>query len=104
MERRRWGSTALVLVPLSMVGFALPAQSQDAGTPCRFEVDASLSPGLSRTPSSGTFTSGGETGTVTCDGAVNGEQPTGAGTMGTDGRYGLAGGGDSCRSAPGAGD
>jgi len=104
MKRRRCGLTALLAAVLSVGGFALPAQSQEGGTPCRFEVDAALSPGLSRTPSSGTFTSGGETGTISCDGAVNGEQPAGVGTLGTDGRYGLAGRGDSCSSDRGMGD
>src|SRR5207245_2369082 len=75
MKRRRCGLTVLLAAVLSVGGFALPAQSQEGGTPCRFEVDATLSPGLSRTPNSGTFTSGGETGTISCDGAVNGEQP-----------------------------
>src|SRR5438132_13216487 len=98
MKRRRCGLTALLAAVLSVGGFALPAQSQEGGTPCRFEVDATLTPGLSRTTSSGTFTSGGETGTISCDGAVNGEQPAGAGTLGTDGRYGLGGRGDGCRS------
>jgi hypothetical protein len=92
------------MMALTVGGFALPALSQGDGTPCRFEVDATLSPGVSSRPSSGTFTSNGETGTVTCDGPVNGEAPTGAGTLGLDGRYGLAGGGDSCRSNRGAGD
>jgi hypothetical protein len=34
------------------------------------------------------LTSNGETGTITCNGAVNGKQPTGPGTFGVDGRYG----------------
>ena len=47
-----------------------------------------LPPGLSIVPSSGTFTSGGETGTVSCDGPVRGIVPTGPGTLGVEGRYG----------------
>jgi hypothetical protein len=57
-------------------------------TNCTFESTITLQPGLSVIPSSGTFTSGGETGTVACDGPVRGIIPTGPGTLGVDGHYG----------------
>jgi len=63
-----------------------------SGTPCTFEYDAVISPGISSSPSSGTLTSNGETGTITCSGPVNGKQPTGPGSFGVDGRYGTKGG------------
>jgi len=66
-------------------------------TPCTFEFDLLASPGLGILESSGTFTTNGETGTVACDGPVNGSQATGAGSVGTDLRYGTNGG-DSCLS------
>jgi hypothetical protein len=47
-----------------------------------------VSPGLTMSPSSGTFTSNGETGTLTCSGPVHGREPSGPGTIGVDGRYG----------------
>ncbi|MGH8990146.1 MAG: hypothetical protein ACRDZ7_01300 [Acidimicrobiia bacterium] len=47
-----------------------------------------FSPGFWREGNSGTLTTNGETGTVTCDGPVNGKQPTGPGTFGASGRYG----------------
>jgi len=74
------------------------------GTPCTFEYDAVISPGLSSSPSSGTIKSNGEgeTGTITCNGPVNGKQPTGPGTFGVDARYGTNGGA-TCQSG-GAGD
>ncbi|MGH8971632.1 MAG: hypothetical protein ACRD0C_00300 [Acidimicrobiia bacterium] len=82
----------MLIVPAA----ALPARG-DEGTRCTAEFDDTLSPGLSIRPSSGTFTTGGETGTVVCDGKVDGKQPTGAGTWGAHGRYGTADP-DSCTS------
>jgi hypothetical protein len=59
-----------------------------SGTTCRFEVDLLITPGLTTSPSSGTFTTQGEKGRMDCDGPVNGQRPTGPGTIGADGRYG----------------
>jgi hypothetical protein len=80
------------------------ARADDSGTPCAFEVDVSLSPGLSRSPSSGTFDSKGESGTLDCRGNVGGQPATGRGTFGAEGHYGTAGDGDSCQSREGRGD
>ena|SRR5436305_9451697 len=84
-----------VAVGLLLVG-ALLAEPTGAGaagpagapTHCTFTSTITLTPGLSVVPSSGTFTSGGETGTVSCDGPVRGIVPTGPGTLGVEGRYG----------------
>lgn len=81
-----------------------PAVTADEGTPCAFEVAVHLSPGLSASPSSGTFTSKGESGTLDCQGNVGGQPATGRGTFGAEGRYGTAGDGDDCRSKEGRGD
>jgi hypothetical protein len=80
------------------------AGAEDSGTPCAFELDVTLSPGLSASPSSGTFRSEGESGTLDCRGNVGGQPATGPGTFGAEGRYGTSGDGDSCRSENGAGD
>jgi len=80
------------------------AGADESGTPCAFEVDVTLSPGLSRQPSSGTFESKGESGTLDCQGNVGGQPASGRGTFGTEGRYGLGGDGDDCRSKSGQGD
>ena len=66
----------------------IPAARADTKTHCSFTSAIALQPGLSVLPSSGVFTSGGETGTVTCDGPVRGIVPTGPGTLGVEGRYG----------------
>ena len=81
-----------------------PAEADESGTPCSFEVDVSLSPGLSREPSSGTFESNGESGNFDCQGSVGGHPVTGPGTFGAEGRYGIDGDGDDCRSKEGQGD
>lgn len=96
-----------LVVVLALLGptTATPvARADDAGTPCAFDADVSLSPGLSRSPSSGTFDSHGESGTLDCQGDVGGEPATGRGTFGAEGRYGTAGSGDSCQSKEGRGD
>jgi hypothetical protein len=83
---------------------APPARADEPGTPCTFEADVSLSPGLSRSPSSGTFTTNGESGTFDCQGDVGGGPATGRGTFGAEGRYGTGDRGDSCDSRQGQGD
>jgi hypothetical protein len=45
----------------------------------------SVTPGISMTPSVGTFTSNGQTGTITCVGSVAGHAVTGPGTFGEQG-------------------
>jgi hypothetical protein len=95
----------LLLCVLLTVGLVIPpAGAQDAGTPCTFEVDVTLSPGLSREPSSGTFDSKGESGWLDCQGDVGGRPATGRGTFGAEGRYGTDGDGDDCRSREGRGE
>ena len=83
---------------------APPVRADESGTPCAFEVDVSLSPGLSRSPSSGTFDSRGESGTLDCQGNVGGQPANGRGTFGAEGRYGTDGHGDDCQSKEGRGD
>jgi hypothetical protein len=65
-----------------------PAAKAAEGAPCTAEVDLSLAPGLSNSPSSGTWTTNGETGTISCTGTLNGNKITGPGTIGGEGRYG----------------
>jgi hypothetical protein len=95
----------VLVTALLATGLVAPAFGADgAGTPCNFEVDVTLSPGLSREPSSGTFKSRGESGTLDCQGNVGGQPATGPGTFGAEGRYGTDGDGDHCRSTDGRGE
>jgi hypothetical protein len=65
---------------------ALPASSAQAMAFCSFEVPVTLSPGLSAmTPSSGTFTTGGQTGKLMCQGDAYGKAISAPGTVGYDG-------------------
>lgn len=75
----------LLLTPARPAAVAAEAPAR---THCTFTAAIALVPGLSVVPSSGTFSSGGETGTVSCDGPVRGIVPTGPGTLGVEGRYG----------------
>ncbi len=81
-------------------GLASPGATAPAPTVCRFEAEFTLSPGLGLVPTSGAFTSGGEQGTVSCDGPVDGARPTGAGTFGAAGDYRTPGP-DGCSSGEG---
>ncbi|MGQ0465594.1 MAG: hypothetical protein ACT4QG_09775 [Sporichthyaceae bacterium] len=65
------------------------AAADPADTHCTAEFEVTLSPGFSATPSSGTFASDGESGTMTCDGPIDGARVTGPGTRGEAGRYGV---------------
>jgi hypothetical protein len=82
---------AVVAIALTFVGPA-PIEAVE-GTHCNFEFIVTLDPGLTTSPSSGTH---GGTGGLTCDGLVNGQQPTGAGTLTDNGKYGTKDG-DTCQ-------
>src|SRR5262245_6165628 len=91
MGRRSVAAVVAVVVALVgcwLIGLGGAAGAADTQTHCTFSTTVTLAPGLSVAPSSGTFTSGGETGTVSCDGPVRGIVPTGPGTLGVVGRYG----------------
>lgn len=78
---------AFLALTLTVLG--LPAGASPVGaanqTRCEFSFDVTMSPGRG----SGSFSTGGETGKASCDGPVNGRQPTGSGTTGVEGRYRL---------------
>ena len=77
---------------------AIPtAHAADGPTHCTWVFDVVGDPGLSTNPTSGTVVTNGETGTAACDGPVNGNKPSGAGTAGYDGKYGTKDG-DTCQS------
>ena len=95
----------LLLTAVLAVGLVSPpVGATEPGTPCAFEVEVTLSPGLSMEPSSGTFDSQGESGRLDCQGKVGGQPVTGPGTFGAEGHYGTDGDGDDCRSKEGRGD
>jgi hypothetical protein len=75
---------AIITVALGF-GVATPIEAAPQGTKCKHEAEFTLSPGFSMAPGAGTRQ--GE-GTITCDGPVNGKEPTGPGTFTDDGRYG----------------
>jgi hypothetical protein len=84
------GTIRLVLGAVVVLAPVLttPMARSEAGTPCAFDFILTASPGLTASPSSGSETTHGENGAITCDGPVNGKQPTGSGTDGFEGHYG----------------
>lgn len=106
---RRWlllvsSSAVLVLALPTSLALAEAADSgsagSSAGAPCVGEWEITLSPGLGLDPSSGIYTSGGQTGHLVCDGTIDGVPITGPGTYGEAGRYGVADS-DDCLGADG---
>jgi hypothetical protein len=98
----------VISVTLGLALSFVPVASSEAATTetqCVWAHDVFVSPGLSASPTSGSWTSkgpNGETGTLTCDGPVNGRRPTGPGVLEARGRYGTQDG-DTCQSG-GEGD
>ena len=79
---------ATVMAFVAPTASAVAAPSQPAATSvaaCTFTANFTLSPGVTLTPSTFRFTTGGETATVTCIGSVNGAAVTGPGTYGEQG-------------------
>lgn len=74
---------------MASVGVVPAGAQQQQGIPCTADWVVSLSPGIGSDPVSGAWHSGGETGTVDCQGRK--------GTFGGDGRYGTKDP-DSCTS------
>lgn len=103
-KMKRFARSIVVIAVSALAAVWTPAAHAQTSGFCSFSVKIQVSPGLSTTPGSGVFTSGGETGTVECQGMANGEQPTGPGTLGIQGSYGTGPGGGTCAQDSGSGD
>ncbi|MDQ3678372.1 MAG: hypothetical protein M3401_16500 [Actinomycetota bacterium] len=67
---------------------AAPAHAADATSAlCTNRFTITITPGFSMTPTSGTVTTHGQTGSITCVGEIDGHRVTGPGTMGIDETY-----------------
>jgi hypothetical protein len=67
---------------------ARPVYAQGAtAADCLITVSVHLSPAVSLSPTSGTETTGGETGSIACSGAFDGHRVTGNGTFGYEGIF-----------------
>ena len=79
---------------------AAPAQAaRSTSAVCLVRFTATITPGFSLTPGPGTFTTGGETGSMSCIGKIGGDRVTGRGSVGVDETYT----GGSCTSHVGTG-
>lgn len=98
MRTRGLFFAVLVTVLLGSVSVTtFDAGAQQKVTKCSWSDTGAVEPGFSTEPSSGTYSTAGETGTVECDGPVYGQQPTGPGTIGFEATYGVDGP-SSCQS------
>jgi len=82
-----------------------PSVPSGQGLVCTADWVARLDQPISRTSSFGQFTSGGETGVISCQGTLQGHAVTGPGTYGESGAFGPGpAGGADCTNGAGAGD
>jgi hypothetical protein len=75
---------------MAAVGLVGAASAQAAGATsaaCVTSIPLTITPGFGPIASSGTLTSHGETGSVTCIGTIGGDRVTGPGTAGLDESY-----------------
>jgi hypothetical protein len=87
-------TTTLVGVAALVAGALVAPQvavADEPDTPCQADIIVDLDPGVGLQPASGTFTSNGEQGKLVCSGKVQGKAPSGGGTGGADGKYGIDG-------------
>lgn len=78
------GLLVAIMIIAFAFGVAAPIEAEQ-GTHCRHEMVFTVTPGLSMNPTTGIHTGSGS---ITCDGPVNGKQPTGPGTITDEGPYG----------------
>jgi hypothetical protein len=91
---------AVLAATVAMMG--APAQAATTDALCTAKADVKITPGISATPTKGTFASlpGGQ---INCVGQVNGVQVGGPGTLSFSGSYGTVGAGDTCNQGAGKG-
>jgi hypothetical protein len=82
---------SLLTVTLTAPATAAHAAAGSADTPCTAQIYVDLDPGVSMQPSSGTFHSNGQDGSLTCSGPIAGRQPVAGGKGGAAGKYGVDG-------------
>lgn len=85
MKSFRLGLAALVLLLVMTISPAVNAAESVAT--CYGAWHMSFSPGVGATQAKSTFTTNGETGTITCVGSLEGHQITGPGTFGQEGVF-----------------
>ena len=81
------GTSALALAAALPTAQSALGTSQ-AATICEWKDSGVLSPAMTMTPASHSYSTRGETGTITCNGKILGQMPTGPGTIGFEARMG----------------
>jgi hypothetical protein len=87
-RRLRIVGALAALAPAGLGGAAAPAQAADATLAlCNSRFLTTITPGFTMTPGSGTFTTHGQTGSITCVGRIGGDRVTGPGSIGAEETY-----------------
>jgi hypothetical protein len=84
----RLSIVTILAILIGIAASSAPAQAAGAtSATCTSLFTITITPGWSMTPTSGTVTTHGETGSVTCVGKIDGQSVSGAGTIGIDETY-----------------
>ena len=97
--RRRIAATAAALTAGTLLAAAPAGAAGGTSATCTVRFVATITPGFTARPSSGTLTTRGDTGFIACVGKVGGHRITGPGTMGFDEQHS----GGTCRGHIGSG-
>lgn len=78
----------LVTLAAAALLAATPARaSGSTSAVCTYRLTVAITPGMTMIPSSGTISSHGQTGSITCLGTIGGARVTGPGSIGADETY-----------------
>lgn len=99
-HRRRAGIAALAALAAAAPSAAADGQTTGATSAlCTSRLTATITPGFTTTPSTGTLTTHGQTGVISCVGKLRGHRITGPGSLGVNQTHT----GATCQAAIGTG-
>lgn len=83
----RIGGAPAAMVAVALLGAASAHAAGTTSAVCTNLFSVTITPGFSMTPTSGTLTTNGETGSIICVGQIDGHPVTGPGTIGIHENY-----------------
>jgi hypothetical protein len=85
--RRLMAGVLAALAPGALIGAADAQAASPTSAVCTSRFVTTITPGFTTRPSSGTFTTHGQTGSITCVGRIHGHRVTGPGSIGAEESY-----------------
>jgi hypothetical protein len=86
-RRHRIVAALAGMTAVALLGATSAQAGGETSALCAPSIPLTITPGFSPTPSSGSLTSHGETGSLVCTGTIGGQLVTGPGTVGLDETY-----------------